>query len=122
MSKRAREQGDITIRWKGLDRTDLDDLYDLLKSQEGVTHVYTRVSKMDATHDPSIHTTLSMIVAFSVVIAAPVAHKALEVATDWVKEWLRNLRTENPVEIVVIYGADKRILRRIRRVPLPKVK
>jgi hypothetical protein len=119
MVKRAKKQEDITIRWRGLDRTDVDDLHDFLKSQEGVTHVYTRVSTMDAAYDPSIHPKLTMIVEFSVGIGS-VLGKGLEVA---VKEWFKNRRTENVApEIGDIYGADERIVRRVKKPRPPKAK
>lgn len=119
MAKRAKKQGDITIRCKSLCRTEINDLHDFLKSREGVTHIFTRVSTMDAACDPSIHPKLTTIVALSVGIGGWVTR---EVAIDWFKDWLKNRRTQNAAEITVIYDAHKRIVRRVKRAPLPKAK
>jgi hypothetical protein len=44
---------DIRITWQGLDRDDIDDLHDFLRSQSDVDHLYSRVQTMDAAFDPS---------------------------------------------------------------------
>jgi hypothetical protein len=121
MPERMKEQGAIKITWKGLSRTEVDDPYDFLKSHEAVTHVHTRVSTMDAACEPSIHPTAAVIVGFSIVILRTVAREAV---VDWIKYWFKKWQQDEGAagRIVNIYDADHRVVRRVKRIRLPKAK
>lgn len=123
LSKTDKKKVEVRIQWKGLNRSDIDDLYDFLRSQESVMHVHSRLVWMDAAVDPSIHPKLATIVGFSIGIGSAVGHKALDLAADWIKEWLKNRKTEDvAAEIQIIYGADETVARRVKKPSLPKAK
>jgi hypothetical protein len=114
----------VDIRWKGLSREDIDSLHDFLALRKGiVTHVNTRVRTMDAAWDPSAHPILATIVGFSIGIGNAVGKKALDIATECVRDWIKGRQTEKAnVEITLIHGPDKEVVAQVRKRPLPKPK
>jgi hypothetical protein len=121
VAKTDKKEIEVRIQWKGLNRSDIDDLHNFLRSQERVMHVYSRLIALDAAYDPSIHPKLATIVGFSIGIGSAVGHKALDLAADYIRDWLKNRQTEDAAaEIQIIYGADETVARRVKKPPLPK--
>jgi hypothetical protein len=108
--------GAVQIEYKGLSPEDIDSLHDFLKAKKEVTHVHSRMRSMDAVYDPSVHPTLAVIVGFAIGIANAVGRKALDIAADLVKEWLKNRQTENArAEVTLIWGPDEQPLVKVKK-------
>ena len=104
---------DIRISWQGLDRDNIDDLHDFLRSQSDVDHLYSRVQTMDAAFDPSKIVTPA-VVGFAVGIGNAVTKPALDVVYELVKEWAkRRAFPEKSDALVKIYGPGGDIIKEV---------
>jgi hypothetical protein len=109
-------KGSVQIKFKGLSREDIDSLHDFLKANKSVTHVYPRIYAMDAAYDPSLSPKAAVIVGLAIGIARLIGAKAVDVAADLVREWLKNRKTENPnVEVILLWGPDNKPVVKVKK-------
>jgi hypothetical protein len=113
----ATEQSDhAEIRFNGLTRKDIESLRSFFKAQPEIVAVSSRVLAMDAAYDPSSHHTVAVIVGFSVGVGGAVGRKALDIAADLVRDWVKKRQSQSAnEEMHVIYGPDEQVVKLIRR-------
>jgi len=109
---------EVRIGWKGLDPSDIDDLHDFLKSQESVARIHPRIFFIDAALDPSTVVRPAVIVGLVLIIdiGREAGKRGLDIAQDFVKEWLRRKcfpDTKDP--IVQLYGPNGDIVSEVRK-------
>lgn len=121
--QKANKPTEVQVTWKGLNRGDVDDLYDFLRSHESVATVYSRVQAMDAAFDPKLISPAS-IVAFLVLFKGPFKEGMSKFASKLVDRWIElrfSHKSEADSVIVNIHGPDNEVISRVAR-RLPKVK
>src|SRR6266704_5954884 len=117
-----KEEG-VQVQFTGLNSEEIDSLHAFLKSQKSVTYVHSRVRNIDAGYDPTTHERVLIILGFSIGIARVLGQKVLDIASGWIREWLAKQATESAnVEIALIYGADEKVVRRVKKPRPPKAK
>jgi hypothetical protein len=106
----------VEITFKRLTREDIDSLHDFLKATEDVTHVHSRIRTIDAAYDPSAHPVHTVIVGLSIGLANAVGHKALDIAADLVRDWLKKRQTDDAAaEVTLLWGPDKKPIVKVKK-------
>lgn len=71
---------------------------------------------MDAAYDPSLTPKTAVIIGLAIGVARAVGAKALDIAADLVRDWLKKRQTENPnVEITLLWGPDGKPATKIKK-------